>query len=265
MRAERSAICATGAEKASAASFMKILRNYVETSLADFAPKPDLFPLDDYPLLSVDWSLTCNSRDLCFCIRGERERQGQERCHIPSGVSEGRAALYKLGCTRGHARLGKKGIGPFDPKCGQAVPRTRSLPGRRDPGHSEACGSSSLGHCERPQTLPRLQVLRRRMARRCAGALGSATYQDCFSVNSTSEAAIVRGNYCRLTRSRGLVPHGEASNRIASVDDLSNYKTCYPGVLVMNRMQAWSGMFAVASRNGLISPDYCVWRACWFV
>ena len=29
----------------------------------------------------------------------------------------------------------------------------------------------------------------------------------------------------------------------------------------MNRMQAWSGMFAVASRDGLISPDYCVFGA----
>ena len=66
------------------------------------------------------------------------------------------------------------------------------------------------------------------------------------------------GELLSLTRSSGLVPHGEASNRIASVDDLSNYKVCHPGVLVMNRMQAWSGMFAVASHEGLISPDYCV-------
>ena len=29
----------------------------------------------------------------------------------------------------------------------------------------------------------------------------------------------------------------------------------------MNRMQAWSGMFAVASQDGLISPDYSVFRA----
>ena len=66
------------------------------------------------------------------------------------------------------------------------------------------------------------------------------------------------GELLSLTRSKGLVPHSEASSRIASVEDLSNYKVCYPGVIVMNRMQAWSGMFAVASREGLISPDYCV-------
>ena len=69
-----------------------------------------------------------------------------------------------------------------------------------------------------------------------------------------------QGELLSLTRSKGLVPHGQASNRIASVDDLSNYKVCYPGALVMNRMQAWSGMFAVASQDGLISPDYCVFE-----
>jgi len=61
-----------------------------------------------------------------------------------------------------------------------------------------------------------------------------------------------------LTRARGIVPQAEASNRIASADDLSKYKVCRPGDLVMNRMQAWSGMFAVSSHEGLVSPDYCV-------
>ena len=63
-----------------------------------------------------------------------------------------------------------------------------------------------------------------------------------------------------LTRSRGLIPQKEASNRIASIEDLSNYKVCRPGDLVMNRMQAWSGMFAVPSQDGLISPDYSVFK-----
>ncbi len=31
-----------------------------------------------------------------------------------------------------------------------------------------------------------------------------------------------------------------------------------PGELVMNRMQAWSGMFAVSKQEGLVSPDYSV-------
>jgi type I restriction enzyme S subunit len=61
-----------------------------------------------------------------------------------------------------------------------------------------------------------------------------------------------------LTRTRGLIPQTEASNRIASAADLSKYKVCRAGELVMNRMQAWSGMFAVPSCEGLVSPDYCV-------
>src|SRR5690606_2446729 len=47
-----------------------------------------------------------------------------------------------------------------------------------------------------------------------------------------------------LTRARGLVPQSEASKRLASAADLSKYRLCRPGELVMNRMQAWSGMFA---------------------
>ena len=64
-----------------------------------------------------------------------------------------------------------------------------------------------------------------------------------------------------LTRARGLVPQSEASNRIAGADDLTNYKVCRPGDLVMNRMQAWSGMFAVSPLAGLVSPDYSVFEA----
>ncbi len=59
-----------------------------------------------------------------------------------------------------------------------------------------------------------------------------------------------------LTRAHGLLPQSEASNRLARAEDLSNYKVCRPGDLVMNRMQAWSGMFAVADIEGLVSPDY---------
>ena len=68
------------------------------------------------------------------------------------------------------------------------------------------------------------------------------------------------GELLSLTRSQGLIPQKEASNRIASIEDLSNYKICRPGDLVMNRMQAWSGMFAVPSQYGVVSPDYCVFE-----
>jgi type I restriction enzyme, S subunit len=61
-----------------------------------------------------------------------------------------------------------------------------------------------------------------------------------------------------LTRARGIIPQAEASKRIASAEDLSKYKVCRVGDLVMNRMQAWSGMFAVSPQEGVVSPDYSV-------
>ena len=61
-----------------------------------------------------------------------------------------------------------------------------------------------------------------------------------------------------LTRMKGILPQAEASTRIASAEDLSKYKICCRGDLVMNRMQAWSGMFAVSGYDGVVSPDYSV-------
>jgi type I restriction enzyme, S subunit len=69
-----------------------------------------------------------------------------------------------------------------------------------------------------------------------------------------------RGLLLSLTRARGILPQTEASNRIASAEDLSKYKVCRPGDLVMNRMQAWSGMFAVSPLDGVVSPDYSVFE-----
>ena len=67
-----------------------------------------------------------------------------------------------------------------------------------------------------------------------------------------------KGTLLSFTRERGIVPHSEVSSRIESASDLSKYKACLPGELIMNRMQAWSGMFAVSSLKGLVSPDYSV-------
>jgi type I restriction enzyme, S subunit len=67
-----------------------------------------------------------------------------------------------------------------------------------------------------------------------------------------------RGELLSLTRAHGLVPQAEASKRLASAEDLSKYKVCRPGDIVMNRMQAWSGMFALSAYTGLVSPDYSV-------
>ena len=58
-----------------------------------------------------------------------------------------------------------------------------------------------------------------------------------------------KGILLSLTRTRGLLPQTEATNRLASAEDLSKYKVCKPRQMVMNRMQAWSGMFAVPSQG----------------
>jgi type I restriction enzyme S subunit len=70
-----------------------------------------------------------------------------------------------------------------------------------------------------------------------------------------------QGQLLSLTRARGLIPHADATHKIASAGDLSKYKVCRSGDLVMNRMQAWSGMFATSTYTGLVSPDYAVFRA----
>lgn len=69
-----------------------------------------------------------------------------------------------------------------------------------------------------------------------------------------------KGLLLSLTRKRGLIPQSESSDRPPSAKSFEKYKVCKPGKLVMNRMQAWSGMFAVANREGLISPDYSIFE-----
>ncbi|MCW5976480.1 MAG: restriction endonuclease subunit S [Bryobacteraceae bacterium] len=61
-----------------------------------------------------------------------------------------------------------------------------------------------------------------------------------------------------LTRVRGLIPHSDATDKLHSATTLVGYKTYRPGQIVMNRMQAWSGMFGATCIEGLVSPDYAV-------
>lgn len=54
----------------------------------------------------------------------------------------------------------------------------------------------------------------------------------------------------------------EASDRItrAASEDLSNYKLCRAGDLVINRMRAFQGALGIAPEDGVVSPDYAVLR-----
>ncbi|MEV8015306.1 hypothetical protein AB0O76_02880 [Streptomyces sp. NPDC086554] len=43
-------------------------------------------------------------------------------------------------------------------------------------------------------------------------------------------------------------------------EDLSNYKLCEPGDIVLNRMRAFQGAIGISLQRGLVSPDYLVLR-----
>lgn len=46
----------------------------------------------------------------------------------------------------------------------------------------------------------------------------------------------------------------------ARADDLSGYKLCRQGELVINRMRAFQGALGIAPEDGIVSPDYAVLR-----
>jgi type I restriction enzyme, S subunit len=68
------------------------------------------------------------------------------------------------------------------------------------------------------------------------------------------------GTLLSLTRVRGLIPHKEMTDKVHLAKTLVGYKRYCPGQIVMNRMQAWSGMFGAGEIEGLVSPDYAVFE-----
>lgn len=58
----------------------------------------------------------------------------------------------------------------------------------------------------------------------------------------------------------GLVPHNDVSDIPISDAQLVGYKKVKPGEIVMNRMRACFGIFAIAPSHGLVSPDYAVFE-----
>jgi type I restriction enzyme, S subunit len=63
-----------------------------------------------------------------------------------------------------------------------------------------------------------------------------------------------------LRMREGIVDHLESGGKPVRPTDLIGYKIVEPGVLIMNRMRASSGLFGVASIGGLVSPDYATFR-----
>jgi len=69
-----------------------------------------------------------------------------------------------------------------------------------------------------------------------------------------------KGLLLSLTRNRGLIARSDMTDKIHSARTLAGYKLYEPGEIVMNRMQAWSGMFGAGTKPGLVSPDYAVFK-----
>lgn len=63
-----------------------------------------------------------------------------------------------------------------------------------------------------------------------------------------------------LRMQAGLVDHHALGGRPIPPSALIGYKRVLPGEIVMNRMRASSGLFAAATSDGLVSPDYAIFR-----
>ncbi|MEZ5563713.1 MAG: restriction endonuclease subunit S [Gammaproteobacteria bacterium] len=61
-----------------------------------------------------------------------------------------------------------------------------------------------------------------------------------------------------LRMGKGLVPHHDVSEKLLEASDVTGFKKIEPGQMVINRMRAASGLIAVATESGLVSPDYAV-------
>ncbi|WFP50372.1 restriction endonuclease subunit S [Methylomonas sp. EFPC3] len=63
-----------------------------------------------------------------------------------------------------------------------------------------------------------------------------------------------------LRMEQGLVPHNDVSDKHIADDNLIDYKIIRPGQMIMNRMRAAIGIFGLADKFGLVSPDYAVFN-----
>jgi type I restriction enzyme S subunit len=64
-----------------------------------------------------------------------------------------------------------------------------------------------------------------------------------------------------VVREKGVIRRsitGDDDNHNFIPDDLSNYKVCKTGDLVINKMKAWQGSLGIAPCDGIVSPAYFV-------
>lgn len=63
-----------------------------------------------------------------------------------------------------------------------------------------------------------------------------------------------------VSQDDGVVPRSQVSDKPGRAEDLSAYKICEAGDIVLNRMSAYKGALGVAEQRGVVSPDYLVMR-----
>ena len=64
-----------------------------------------------------------------------------------------------------------------------------------------------------------------------------------------------------LRMSGKLLHHNDVSDKPITTKQLVGYKQVFPQHLVMNRMRASMGLFAIAGEHGLVSPDYAIFNS----
>jgi type I restriction enzyme S subunit len=64
-----------------------------------------------------------------------------------------------------------------------------------------------------------------------------------------------------MSQRLGLVPSEQVSEKRLMSESYAGAKLCASGDLVLNRLKAHLGVFAVAPQQGLVSPDYTVFRS----
>lgn len=58
----------------------------------------------------------------------------------------------------------------------------------------------------------------------------------------------------------GVVRRDTLTDDLPRAEDLSNYKLCESGDIVLNRMRAFQGAIGISPERGIVSPDYAVLR-----
>lgn len=67
------------------------------------------------------------------------------------------------------------------------------------------------------------------------------------------------GTLLSVSEYRGVIPRRDSASSQAASEDVSHYKRCEPGQLVLNRLWAFRGGLGVSAHTGLVSPDYAVY------